>query len=124
MTSIRVILWADSRIFRESLRVAIESSGEIRVVAEVASPVELLAKVDHEQADAVVMWGDSHEDLPGICSHLLFEFPRLIVLAVLRDSGRAVIYRQKLEKRPVSASNVHDLIDAVREADPSYWTIT
>ena len=116
LAQINVLLAIRPQAIRESLRRSIQSQQDMVVVGEVLEPVEILLATSRAQADVVVL--DLPEDNvdPGICSHLLSEYPHILILALSPDREQAVIYRHRVSKKHVSAESNISIISAIREA--------
>lgn len=116
MKKIKVLLANKPRILRESLKDLIQGQPDMEVVAEVFDPVELLLKVGETHADVVLVeLPDAAKD-PGICSHLLAEYPEVLILAVSSGSGRAFLYRQTLSRQPIEQISSMGVLSAIRRA--------
>ncbi len=121
MARIRVILALAPSIFRESLRTALESAADIYVVGEVDQHIHLLLEVEGYEADAVVLQAQNDNNVPGICSHLFHEYPHLLVVALSRSDGGAVIYRQEVIEQRTHTLSIGDLLTVLRTANTTYW---
>ena len=109
MDTVKVLLANRPRILRESLRSVIEGHRDIEVEAIEPDPVEILAAVDRAAADVVVIALPESGQDPGLCSHLLSEYPDLLVLALSPAEASAFAYRQVITKeklQPPSKSNI------------------
>jgi hypothetical protein len=69
------------------LQKLIQSQKDMAVVGEIYDSVEVLLTV----ADT------------GICSHLLIEFPHLIIFALSKDRKHVVTYRSSIPKQEIQA---------------------
>lgn len=121
METVRVLLANRPRMLRESLLAVIEAHDDIEVEAVEPDPVEILAAVGRAAADVVVIaLPESGED-PGLCSHLLAEYPDLRVLALSPAEATAFVYRQVITKEeltPPSESNILAFIRRRHEDRP------
>ena len=91
-------------MLRQSLHSVLARQADLDVEAVEPDPVELLAAVDRIEADVVIVTLPESGEDPGISTHLLAEFPGLLVIAVSAVGERAVVYRQVItreELRPV-----------------------
>jgi DNA-binding NarL/FixJ family response regulator len=118
---IHVILSLSSAFVREAVRQELEDNDDIRVVAEVSSPVELLRSTEIEQADAVILESDDGLKTPGVLSHLFGEFPQIVAVVVGRQGDRAVVYRQRLCEQVFKGVSLANLLKELRTADTEYW---
>ncbi|MHC4399724.1 MAG: response regulator [Planctomycetota bacterium] len=122
MPRIRVILALEPSLVRGSVRGAIESSGDITVVGEADTPVHLLLDIQRHEADAVVLHLENDNQIPGICSHLLQQYPELLVVALSREDDRAFLLRQEVSEQNLDSTSIGDLLAALRTANTSYWS--
>lgn len=72
---------------------------QLQIVGEADEPVDVLLKTGKAKADVVVLPQTIHGGEPGICSHLLLEYPNLVVVLVPSEVGpnllcRMVLYRE------------------------------
>lgn len=101
---------------RNLLQDVIQRQENMLLVGEAADPIDLLLTVNETDADVVIM-GHPHADrMPGICTHLLAEFPILLILIVSTTDQRAFLYERKITQEEVSCTVPEDLIARVNEA--------
>lgn len=116
---IRVLFAVESSAVCNRLRDLIGQDPDVEVVGEVADPIDLLVAVNRTQADvAIVKWPQSGE-LPGICSHLLTEYPDLLVIGIPLREDRAYACRQRIARTRLPTmegvvSEIHRRVPAVR----------
>lgn len=114
METVKVLLANRPRMLRESLRSVIEGHDDIEVEAVEPDPVTVLAAVDRAAADVVVIaLPDSGED-PGLCSHLLTEYPDLLVLALSTAEANAFAYRQVITKEELQPPSTASILACIR----------
>lgn len=118
---IHVILCGECSLDRETLKEELERHDDIRVVAEVASPVELLHAATIEQADAVVMESDGRAEMPAVLTHLFGEFPGIVAVVTAPRSNRATIYRQRVCEQVYEDVSLADVLSELRTAMTDYW---
>jgi len=92
----------------------LQQQSDIEVVGTVLDPVELLVAVGDTQADMVVVTLPDSGDTPGICSHLLHEYPQLLILALSAARTRACVYRQAITVEPLADLSDVGILAAVR----------
>ena len=114
MNTVRVLLGNRPRMLRESLRGAIEHQADIEVELVEPDPLELLAAVERTGADVVVITLPQANADPGLTSHLLNEYPDLLVIAVSPVAGSAFAYRQVITKEEVVPLSSATLLAAIR----------
>ncbi len=114
MDNVRVLLANSPRMLRESLRGMLDREIDIDVTTAPPDPIELLAAVDHTEADVVfVTLPESGAD-PGICSHLLAQYPELLVIALSPVDGRAVVFKQVITREELTPVAEDSLLQAIR----------
>lgn len=115
----KVLLANRPKMLRDLLHRSIDSQPDMEVVGEETDPVRLLLRVRETRSDVVVVTlPDSGED-PGICSHLLLEYPGLLVVAVSASRDRAALYRLSIDRQEIEGCRGEALLGALRKAcDP------
>ncbi|HKR14758.1 MAG TPA: hypothetical protein VJT15_22015 [Pyrinomonadaceae bacterium] len=101
---------------RNLLQGVIERQDNMLVVGEAFDPIDLLVTVNETDADVVIMGHPEAESMPGICTHLLIEFPILLILIISTIDQRAFLYERKITQEEVSYTIPEDLIARVNEA--------
>lgn len=86
------------------------------VVGEAFDPVDLLLTVSETDADVVIIGCPQADCMPGICSHLLAEYPILLILIISTTDQRAFLCERKITHEEVSYTSPEDLIARVNEA--------
>jgi len=75
----------DSRpIFREVLHYLVTNAG-MEVVGQSSDSLDLLCSTERLRPDVVFLWTSDVSKEPGICSHLLQEYPELKIVVVSPD---------------------------------------
>lgn len=101
---------------RDLLQEEIERLDDMEIVGEAFDPIDLLLTAHESEAEVVIM-GHPHADrLPGICTHLLTEFPFLLILVISTIDECAFLYQRKITREEVSYTLPEDLIARVNEA--------
>ena len=114
---IRILLANRPQMMRELVKNMINRQNDMEVVEdEVLDPLGLLMAVEEKKADAVIVAFEDSEE-PGLCSHLLGEYPNLTILG-LTSHGKSAFIEQLCPRRrevidPSEASIVHALRQAV-----------
>ena len=106
--STKVVLAVKPQLLRELLRRVIEEKSEMEIECEVFDPIDLLLAVKDTEADVVVMNLSESHRTPEICTHLLTEFPDLLVIGISAQSDRAYAYRSAIVKQ--ECLSVHDML--------------
>jgi len=116
---VRVLLANRPKMLRDLLHRSIDAQPDMEVVGEETDPVELLLRVRETETDVVVVTLPGSGEDPGICSHLLFEYPALLVLAVSDKRDLAVLYRLSIDRHEIEGGRDEALLGAIRSArDP------
>jgi DNA-binding NarL/FixJ family response regulator len=122
MKKIRIVLANRPRMARQVVRDMIERQDDMEVVREAQGRFELLIAVKETHADAVILsMGDS--EVPGLCSHLLAEYPGLTILALGIEGGRAFVEQLCPSRREIVNPSSENVLAALREAmgQPCGW---
>lgn len=106
---------------RNLLQDVIQRQENMLVVGEASDPIDLLLTVNETDADVVIMGHPQADRMPGICTHLLAEFPILSFLIVSTIDQRAFLYERKITREEVSYTIPEDLIAKVNEAYPAIY---
>ena len=114
MDNVRVLLANRPRMLRESLRLMLESQGDIDVATAAPDPVELLAAVDRTDAEVVLVTLPESGGDPGICSHLLAQYPELLVIALSPVEQRAVAFRRVITREELVPLAEENLLRTIR----------
>lgn len=101
---------------RNLLQDVIQRRKNMLVVGEASDPIDLLLTVNGTDADVVIMGHPQADRMPGIGTHLLAEFPTLLILIVSTIDQRAFLYERKITQEEVSYTIPEDLIARVDEA--------
>jgi DNA-binding NarL/FixJ family response regulator len=110
---VRILLAKLPAALREVVVRALADQTDLRVVGEVDDPVETLLYVGEIQADVVIV-GMHDDELPGVASHLVNEYPSITVLAVSSDSRQAFLYELRPTLTPIGAVSRETLLGAIR----------
>jgi hypothetical protein len=85
------------------------------IVGEAYDPVDILLTVADTEAEVILLDLLDPDVDPGICSHLLIEFPNLLVLALSLDRKQGVLYKQCIIKQEIQAESDDQIICAIRQ---------
>lgn len=115
MDPIKVLLSNGPRMVRDMLRRLICARSDLEIVGEVLPPLDLLLAVGQTGAEVVVVTLPESGD-PGISSHLLAEYPDLVVLAVRADCAGAMLYHRRVHREPLGGMSGHNLLEVLLSA--------
>jgi DNA-binding NarL/FixJ family response regulator len=113
-SSVKVLLANGPEALPIGLATLLQQQSDIEVVGTVLDPVELLVAVGDTQAEVVVVTLPDSGEMPGICSHLLHEYPQLLILALSSARTRACVYRQAITVEPLADISDEGILTAVR----------
>ena len=113
---IRVLLANSPQALRTRLARLLRLQSDIEVVGTVLDPIGLLSAVEETQAAVVVVTLPASGEMPGFCSHLFYEYPQLLILALSATQSRAYVYRQVITVEPLAGTSDEDILTAVRQA--------
>lgn len=112
----RVLLTIGQDARRLQLRRLLENQQDIIVVAEEFDPLRILVAVAETMADVVILDLPDGVTDPGICSHLLAEFPQLVVLALSLKQDELIVYKNKIVKERISSPADKEILSIIRQA--------
>ena len=72
---------------------------DLEIVGEVNSPIDVLLELGSTQADVVVIDLPTSGKDPGLCSHLLTEYPEVKVVAVSSGGDTSIVYETGVIQR-------------------------
>ncbi len=102
-------------MLRDVFKKVVADQPDMEVVGELDDSVGLLLAAGRTRADVVVL-GLQNSELPGVCSHLLSEYPQIKVLGVTSDGRGAFLYELQPQKAPIGEVSPEGLLDAIRMA--------
>jgi DNA-binding NarL/FixJ family response regulator len=113
---VKVLLADIPHPFRATLEELLRHHSDVEVVGSVIGLVELLITVEDTQADVVVTTLPDSGEMPGICSHLLVEYPQLLILALSLGRTKACIYQQAIVVESLVDISEEEILKAIRKA--------
>jgi len=116
--SIRLLLANIPGEINRALRDAVLKQDDIEVVGEERDLVQMLVAVAETNADVVVLAAPESGEEPAIVSHLLMEYPFLMVVALDPRRRRGCSYRFRTERTPVEFQGESDFLGMIHRA---YW---
>ena len=119
---IRIVLANRPRMARQVVGEMIEGQHDMEVVREASSRFDLLLAVKETNAHAMTMSARDSED-PGLCSHLLSEYPGLTVVTLGVEGRRAFVEQLCPSRREIANPSSANVLAALREAirEPCGW---
>ena len=116
---VKVLLANGPEALRTDLATFLQQQSDIEIGGTVLDPIELLVAVADTQADVVVVTLPDTGEMPGICSHLLHEYPQLLILALSSDRTRACVYRQTIMVEPLADISDEGILAVLRRMKTS-----
>lgn len=114
--TIKILLLDIPEELQDVLERAIQDQVNMETVGEAFDPINLLLTVDDTESDVVIMGHPQADRLPGICTHLLTEYPDLLILTLSTKDSRAFLYQRKIAWEEVSFKTPEDLVARIGEA--------
>jgi DNA-binding NarL/FixJ family response regulator len=109
---IRVVIGDMPEVLMRLLARAIRERSDMILVGEGHNPVEML-QIMRDDVDVVILGTETVSDCPGICSHLLSEFPHLKIVLLSHRENAARAYWLGLRQRGVAADSMQALLRGV-----------
>jgi DNA-binding NarL/FixJ family response regulator len=109
---IRVALGDMPEVLLRMVAQAIHERGDMVLVGEGHDPISILHLM-HDGVDVVILGSDTVSECPGICSHLLSEYPHLKIVLLSHRENAARAYWLGLRQRAVSATTMQALLRGV-----------
>jgi hypothetical protein len=101
-------------MLRDLLRNRIEAEPDLEVADEALDPVDVLLAVKETGADVVLVTVPISDATPPLCTHLLTEFPDLVVIGLWPEAQAAVAYRSAIDIEPLHGLFYEDIVGAIR----------
>ncbi len=96
--SIRIFIGEIGPELTSTLNEILRADGEFEIVGEGGDAVDLLLRINEVHADVVILRQPAGGREPGICSHLLLEYPNLAVVLLPDEKGRDILRRLMLRE--------------------------
>jgi hypothetical protein len=107
MKKITAALQGSRPLQREVLHYLVTHAG-MEVVGQSSDSLDLLCSIERLRPEVVFLWSSDGSKEPGICSHLLHEYPELKIVVVYPD-------HYSISDRGVRTQQFSDLsIDSIR----------
>ena len=114
--TIKILLLDVPAEIQDVLEGVIQRQDNMETVGEAFDPINLLLTVDDTESDVVIMGHANADRMPGICTHLLAEYPDLLILTLSTEDSRAFLYERKIAQKEITFQSPEDLIDSIDEA--------
>ncbi len=115
MDQIRVLLAQMPETLRDTFTQLVAGQSDMELVGDLTDPLSLLLAAGQTRPDAVIM-GLQDSEFPGICSHLLSEYPHIKVVGMTADGRSARLYELRPQKMSLGKVSLPEVLDAIRAA--------
>lgn len=95
--NVRVLVANRPRLIRELILATIADQPDIEVVGEVQDEADILASVEEQQPDFLIVALDDPGARPAVCDVLLAKFPNMRILALAPERNSSVFYWASLD---------------------------
>jgi DNA-binding NarL/FixJ family response regulator len=116
LQALRTILALEPGLIAESLRSAFAQHPEIDVLCEAHDALSLLLAARQHEPSVVVMGMSRRGGLPAVGSHLLAEFPELLIVGIDSRGESAFTFRNTLQFEELSIGNVQQFVSRLRSS--------
>jgi len=115
---IRILLVEEMpRMLRDIVERAVGTRPDMEVVERVEGRDALAAAVDRTPVDVAILYLADQLELPSYDA-MLFDHPRIRLLALTGDGRAAAVYALRPQLDPVRVVSPNGLVDAIRAAVP------
>lgn len=94
----RILLGAIGEGWKRTLLELVQADSDLEIVGTVEDAIDLLLQAEQLKADVVVLAQLPGGGEPGICSHLMLEYPNVAVLLLPDNAEGEVLWRMVLRK--------------------------
>jgi len=114
MKRIRVLMAFSSMNRVLPLKAVLMREPDIEIVGDAIDAIDILLKVASTHAEVVAIDLPLSGKDPGLCSHILAEYPEVKILAVSEERDRIVIYETAMLRREAPNTSLENLVDLIR----------
>jgi hypothetical protein len=122
VNKVPILMALERGLLRQALLDLIQQEQDLEVVGEIDDPIDLLVAVGATKAKVVLLTRPvinerACEDAaaPGVCTHLLNEYPGLVIIGVSEDGDLACMCRQTISTTVMPSICFSDLLKAIRD---------
>ena len=87
---------------------------DMEIVGEADNTIDILLKVGTTHADVVAIDLPPTGEDPGLCSHLLSEYPQVKIIAISEEGDTAVTYESGVVRKYLPDMSLENLTDLIR----------
>lgn len=113
LQTIQIVIANLPEIWMQMLAQVITRQPDMIVAQRVQGDIELLLAVSRD-TDLVILGAVQTHTAPGVCSHLLNEFPALKILVLGFSGNQAAFYWLSVRRKSVEVRSSEMLVNAIR----------
>ena len=113
--AVRVLVSNLSGVVQQVVTELIRQQPDMELVGEATGHLDTLLATS-ARVDVLILGHAALRPAPGLCSHLLGEYPTLKILVVTKQGDGAMLYWLGLRRQPVRPLSSRRLIDSIRRA--------
>ena len=113
MEAIRILLAEVPTMLREIIQSVVEGQADMSIVGAIPSRDPVIAALENTPADVVIV-GLRKAEATDAFDSLLFEQPRLKLLAISGDGGSSYLYELRPHCVPLGDVSPNGLVEAIR----------
>ena len=104
MAALRILLGDIADEWKSIVEEIARDNPDVRIVGREEEPLDVLLFAKSENVDVVLLSQEPDGIEPGVCSHLVLEFPNVAIVLVPVKGGKNVLCRLVLSKEVRTAS--------------------
>lgn len=112
---IRVLSWGMRELLHEIIVRGLSREPDLEMIAPGNNKMTLLEAIAMHRPDALIVEVGKNR-IEEACSRLLWDHPRLKVVALRNDGQEAVLCKLKLEQTPLEDASLKSLASEIRQA--------
>ena len=98
----RILLACPGLTSIKSWKAVLARDPGLEIVGEVINPIDVLLELGSTQADVVVIDLPTSKEDPGLCSHVLAEYPEVKIVAVSAGGESSIVYEIGITRKYLS----------------------
>jgi hypothetical protein len=111
---IRVLITNLSQAVADRVAVLIQSQQDMLLMERVEGKIEVMLAA--KDADVLILGAPQVNPAPGICSHLLSEYPELRIVVMTPDGDQSMLYWRGMRRRRLDSSSLPTVVSNVRRS--------
>ena len=120
MPKIKVMFSSRPKLLSEVIRNLIEHQSDMEVMGEVVDPIELIFALREMPVDVVIITPLSVNQNPRLCSQLLKEHPKLVILTLTKENEAVYVYQSNTERWSIEKPSEQIIIDVIHKSLRSF----